>query len=298
MKIAEITSDNNGQMVEFSALVNDKKTNYKKDGNPYILLILQDNTGSIAFPVWDHYDHLNNFLKVNSPIIVNGIVATFNGNIQIRNPVFKAYSDKVNYSDFVPEYSIPQDLIDYFNETVNNLEEKYRKLAIAATGAMGYNEERWQAFITGVAAEKFHGNKRGGLFLHTIGVMKTMEGIIENYITSPFYMSAENCIVKDRLMLKAIVHDIMKIKEYEYNGIIKRKHIKLDHLVMGASYIVEINKELGDIISEEELDDICYSILCHHGEFGNFQPKTIEDILLNSADIIDSQIVNAIENKI
>lgn len=59
MKIAEITSDNNGQMVEFSALVNDKKTNYKKDGNPYILLILQDNTGSIAFPVWDHYDHLN-----------------------------------------------------------------------------------------------------------------------------------------------------------------------------------------------------------------------------------------------
>lgn len=298
MKIAEITSDNNGQMVELSALVNDKKTNYKKDGNPYILLILQDNTGSIAFPVWDHYDHLNNLLKVNSPIIVKGIVATFNGNIQIRNPVFSEYSDKISYSDFVPEYNIPQHLIDYFNKTVNNLEEKYRKLAIAATGAMGYNEERWQAFITGVAAEKFHGNKRGGLFLHTVGVMKTMEGIIENYVNNPFYMSAENCIVKDRLMLKAIVHDIMKIKEYEYNGIIKRKHIKLDHLVMGASYIVEINKELGEIISEEELDDICYSILSHHGEFGNFQPKTIEDILLNSADIIDSQIVNAIENKI
>lgn len=30
MKIADITSENSGQVVEFNALVNDKRTNYKK----------------------------------------------------------------------------------------------------------------------------------------------------------------------------------------------------------------------------------------------------------------------------
>ncbi|KEI95380.1 phosphohydrolase [Clostridium botulinum A2B7 92] len=298
MKIADITSENSGEVVEFNALVNDKRTNYKKDGSPYLLLILQDNTGTIAFPVWDKYEQLNNLLEINSIIAVRGVAATFNGNMQIRNPVINVFKESINYSDFVPEYDIPKNLINYFNETINSLEDKYKKIAIAATGAMGYDKKRWNEFITCVAAEKFHGNKRGGLFLHTVGVMKTIENIIADYITNPFYMSAQNCINKDRLMLKAIVHDIMKIKEYDYEGIIRRKPIKMDHLVMGASYINEINSEVGKILDEEELDDICYSILSHHGEFGNFEPKTIEDVLLNAADIIDSQIVNAIENKI
>nr|WP_025774362.1 HD domain-containing protein [Clostridium botulinum] len=298
MKIADITSENSGEVVEFNALVNDKRTNYKKDGSPYLLLILQDNTGTIAFPVWDKYEQLNNLLEVNSVVAVKGVAAIFNGNMQIRNPAINVFKESINYSDFVPEYDIPKNLINYFNETINSLEDKYKKIAIAATGAMGYDKKRWNEFITCVAAEKFHGNKRGGLFLHTVGVMKTIENIIANYITNPFYMSAQNCINKDRLMLKAIVHDIMKIKEYDYEGIIRRKPIKMDHLVMGASYINEINSEVGKILDEEELDDICYSILSHHGEFGNFEPKTIEDVLLNAADIIDSQIVNAIENKI
>ncbi|APU58633.1 HD domain-containing protein [Clostridium botulinum] len=298
MKIADITSENSGEVVEFNALVNDKRTNYKKDGSPYLLLILQDNTGTIAFPVWDKYEQLNNLLEINSIVVVKGVAATFNGNMQIRNPVINVFKESIIYSDFVPEYDIPKNLINYFNETINSLEDKYKKIAIAATGAMGYDKKRWNEFITCVAAEKFHGNKRGGLFLHTVGVMKTIENIIADYITNPFYMSAQNCINKDRLMLKAIVHDIMKIKEYDYEGIIRRKPIKMDHLVMGASYINEINSEVGKILDEEELDDICYSILSHHGEFGNFEPKTIEDVLLNAADIIDSQIVNAIENKI
>ncbi len=298
MKISDITSEINGHMVQFNALVSDKRTNYKKDGSPYILLILQDDTGSIAFPIWDNYDYMNGMLKPNSVIAVKGVAATFNGNMQIRNPVLKPCPGEINYSDFVPEYEIPEEIFDYFNDVINNLEEKYKKIAVAATGAMGYSEKRWKDFITCVAAEKFHGNKRGGLFLHTVGVMKTMEGIINNYVNNPFYMSAKSVINKDRLMLKAIVHDVMKIKEYDFNGIIRRKTIKLDHLVMGAAYLNQINEEVGSILSEEEMDDICYSILSHHGEYGNFEPKTIEDILLNAADIIDSQLVNAIENKI
>ncbi len=127
MKIADITSENSGEVVEFNALVNDKRTNYKKDGSPYLLLILQDNTGTIAFPVWDKYEQLNNLLEVNSVVAVKGVAAIFNGNMQIRNPAINVFKESINYSDFVPEYDIPKNLINYFNETINSLEDKYKK---------------------------------------------------------------------------------------------------------------------------------------------------------------------------
>lgn len=298
LKIKDLEELKNGEKVQFDALLSDKRTGWKKDGSPYLLIIIQDSTSTLAFPIWDNYDKYNGTMEVNTVIRVSGIVNRYNGSIQIRNPIIENINEDIDYSEFVPVYYIPEELIEYFNTVVNNLEEKYKKIAIGATGAFNYNEERWNAFTNCVAAEKFHGNKRGGLFLHTVGVMKSIDDIIKNYITTPFYMSAKGVINKDRLMLKAIVHDIMKTKEYDYKGIIRRKEIKLDHLVLGAAYVREINNEMGNPIGEEELDDICYSILAHHGEFGNFQPKGIEDILLNVADIIDSQVVNAIENKI
>ncbi|MBE6065142.1 MAG: HD domain-containing protein [Clostridium cochlearium] len=298
MKIQELENLNNGERVEFNALISDKKTGWKKDGSPYLMLVMQDNTGTIAFPVWDNYENLNSHININLVVNIKGIVTRFNGNIQIRNPIINIVNEEIDYGLYVPEYDIPESLIEYFNNIVNNLEEKYKKIAIGATGVNGYNEKRWKDFLSCVAAEKFHGNKRGGLFLHTVGVMKTIESILKDYVTNPFYMNADNVIDKDRLMLKAIVHDIMKIKEYDFDGIIRRKDIKMDHLVLGAAYIRQINVEMGNPLTEEDLDDICYSILAHHGEYGNFEPKGIEDVLLNMADIVDSQIVNAIENKI
>jgi 3'-5' exoribonuclease len=298
MNILEIEKTKAGTQVDFLALVSDKRTGHKKDGSTYLIILIQDNSGSLSFPLWDNFDNYNELIEVNKIIHIKGIVSSFNNSAQIRNPRIKKYDGDIVYSDFIPFYEIPKELIDYFIKIVNNLDENYKKIAIAATGAMGYNEKRWEAFIGCVAAEKFHGNKRGGLFLHTVGVMKSIESILDNYINAPFYMDASNAINKDRLMLKAIIHDIMKIKEYDFEGIIRRKGLKLDHLVMGAAYASEINKEVGNIISDEEMDDICYSILCHHGEYGNYELKGIEDILLNAADIIDSQIVNAVENKI
>lgn len=298
MKIEDISNLSNGDNIEILGMVSDKRIGHKKDGNPYIIMIIQDNTGSIAFPIWDNYQKLMDSVKEGSIVKVRGYAGSFNGNMQIKNPVIQVVTEDIDYSNFVPFYDIPKELITYFMNTVNKLEDKYKKIAIASTGASGYNDKRWKAFLTCVAAEKFHGNKRGGLFLHTVGVMKTMESILSNYIDNPFYMNAKDVINKDRLILKAIIHDVMKIKEYDYDGIIRRKSIKLDHIVMGAAYLIEINNEVGNVLDEEELDDICYSILSHHGEYGKFEPKGVEDILLNIADTVDSQIVNAIENKI
>ncbi len=75
----------------------------------------------------DKYEQLNNLLEINSIVAVKGVAATFNGNMQIRNPVINVFKESIIYSDFVPEYDIPKNLINYFNETINSLEDKYKK---------------------------------------------------------------------------------------------------------------------------------------------------------------------------
>jgi len=88
-------------------------------------------------------------------------------------------------------------------------------------------------------------------------------------------------------MLLAIVHDLKKAEEYEYQDI--RKKCKNGHLVLGAAFIREVNSEVGNVISDEELDDICYSILCHHGN-SEITVQGIDDILLNQADILTARL--------
>lgn len=298
MYIDDISRLENGDAIEFTGLVSDLRTGQKKDGNPFLIVIIQDRTGSISFPIWDNLERFREIVEQNPILHVKGTAGSFNGAVQIKNPSVKPAAGVLSASDFVPSYEISDELVDYFNSTVESLEDRYRAIAVAATGAFGTNKERWDAFSSCVAAEKFHGNKRGGLFIHTVGVMKTMESLLSNYIGNPFYMDAKDAISRDRLVLKAILHDLMKSEEYEYETAIRRKCIKMDHLVLGAAYVREINRECGDVLPPEELDDICYSILSHHGEFGNYPTKSIEDILLNQADLIDSQIVNAVENKI
>lgn len=298
MFIDDISRLSSGDTIEFTGLVSDLRTGQKKDGNPFLIVIIQDRTGSISFPIWDNLDRFREIVEQNPILHVRGTAGSFNGAIQIKNPSVKPAGGELCASDFVPTYDIPDELVRYFNSVVDSLEDRYRKIAVAATGAFGTNSERWDAFYNCVAAEKFHGNKRGGLFIHTIGVMKTMESLLSNYIGNPFHMDAGQVISRDRLMLKAILHDLMKSEEYEYETAIRRKCIKMDHLVLGAAFVRELNKECGNVLPEDELDDICYSILSHHGEFGNYPTKSIEDILLNQADLIDSQIVNAVENKI
>jgi len=296
--IDDISRLNSGDQIEFTGLVSDLRTGQKKDGSPFLIVIIQDRTGSISFPIWDNLDRFREIAEKNPILHVRGTAGSFNGAIQIKNPSVKPAGEGYSASDFVPTYEISDSLVEYFNSMVDSLEDKYRKIAVAATGAFGYSSGRWDAFFNCVAAEKFHGNKRGGLFIHTVGVMKTMDSLLSNYIGSPFYMDAGQVISRDRLMLKAILHDLKKTEEYEYDTAIRRKCIKMDHLVLGAAYVRELNRECGDVLDADELDDICYSILSHHGEFGNYPTKSIEDILLNQADLIDSQIVNAVENKI
>ncbi|MDS0527138.1 phosphohydrolase [Clostridium sp. SHJSY1] len=298
MKINEVKKQKQGTEIQFVGKINKMEIKKRKNGQDYLQIRISDDSDSITFPIWSEAEKLNKIFKSGQTINVKGKLISFNGQSQISYPILTIVNEEIENYKLMPKYEIPEELVKYFEDTINSMEYKYKEIAIAATGALGYNQERWEAFTHCVAGEKNYGNKIGGLLLHTIGVMKNIEGIVGNYITNPFNVNAEEVINKDRLMLKAVLHDIMKTKTYEYKGIIKRKNTKISHIELGVSYINQINIEVGNILNEEELYDIQYSILSQYGEYGVYKFKTLEDKLLHIGDMIDSQISIEVQKKI
>lgn len=296
MQIKDIYKLKDIEIIDITAVLSGKETKYKNiDGKPYLQLTIQDATGTIDFPIWNDYEINNSMLELGKLYKVTGVSGHWQNEIQIKNARCNVLDEEFDIINYMPSYQIPEELFKYFNDTVNSMKAPYKTIATVATGAFGFDKKRWKAFTTCVSATTHHGNKIGGLFLHTIGVMKAVESMCVRYVDDPFFTNAKNVINKDRLMLKAIIHDLKKDEEYEYKGTIKRKKVKLDHITKGIIYLANINYEAGNLLSEEDIEDISYSILSHHGQWGNFEPQSLEDTLLHLADMVDAKIVGAAE---
>lgn len=314
MQIKEIYCKDFTGYVDLVAVVASKLLKPKTSGGNYLEIIVQDATGKITCPLWDKFDETNKLVNEGQVVRVSGskkiyIGANREGNIQVSKAVVVPYDGDLKNYKFVPTYDIPQDTLEYFKNIIYNLQEKYKKIAVAATGIDGYNDTRFNNFIKCVAGEKNHGAKQGGLFLHTVGLLKYIDFIEMNYVVFPFFkdIDIKNLIEIDRLRLEAILHDIEKTKEYEFETIIKRKNILVDHTIRGSIILEELNSEMGNPLNDEEIAVIQDALLCHHGHygkygeydsFGHYKFKSLEATLLHFADMTDSQIMKYAENKI
>lgn len=261
----------------------------KANKEEYLSLTVFDNSGSFTFPIWDDVARFKDLLEENKVYQVSGLVGFYQGNLQIKSPTVVETAE--DPKQFLPKYEIPQELRDYFNQTIANLESPWQEFVIACLKKVEVDK-----FLTCPAATRHHHNRLGGLFLHTVGLMKNVDNIISLYCDKPFWNFNPTVINPSRLRAKAILHDIMKIKEYTYDTAIGRNKYAADHRFMGVGLFQSINDEL-KLLSEEELDSLSYSVLSHHGRYGEevVPPKYIEDVLLHSADMIDSQIIKSAE---
>lgn len=304
MKIIDVLNANHGTTVEFKGVLVDKVLAATKTDTMMLSITLADVTGRISFPVFSLAEKLDKELQEGVAYNVSGVVNIWNGNVQIKSesmnkPPKFVELDKSEYepTDFVGEYTIPQGFIKLFTDTVTDMASPYKELVMEATGCLGCNDERWKQFITAPSAEKHHGNKIGGLFLHTLGVLSNMMNIIKLYERLNVYGDLSNVINKDRLIAKAIIHDVEKINEYQYDTVIRRIPGAVGHLYDGVYLVSKINNSLDTPLERSEIENIKYSILSHHGQYGPCEPKTIEDMLLHLCDMIDSRVVGELEKQ-
>lgn len=288
MKKRFITDIRAGDRVDDIFVLFEKILSQKKDGNNFLNVTLSDKTGTIKGVVWDNVDQIAAGITSGDFAHVNGSVSDYRGTLQVVIKKMEPFSpDRIDPSDFLPQTS--RDIEGMFERLLKRTDSITTDYLKALIDAFFKDKEFVNKFKTAPAAKKMHHAYIGGLLEHTLSMVSLADKIAGHY----------SGIDRDLLLSGAILHDIGKIDEFEYQFKIdySDKGRLLNHIVIG---IKMVDDKLSGIehFPEDQMLLLKHMIVSHHGtrEFGSPEPpKTIEAVLLNYIDEIDSK-VNAIRD--
>jgi len=288
MKKRFITDIRAGDRVDDIFVLSEKILSQKKDGNNFLNITLSDKTGTIKGVVWDNVDQIAAGITSGDFAHVNGSVSEYRGTLQVVIKIMEPFpSDRIDPSDFLPQTS--RDIEGMFERLVKRMDSITTDYLKALIDAFFKDKEFVNKFKTAPAAKKMHHAYIGGLLEHTLSMTSLADKIAGHY----------SGINRDLLLSGAILHDIGKIDEFEYQFKIdySDKGRLLNHIVIGLEMVDEKLSEI-KYFPEDQVLLLKHLIVSHHGtrEFGSPEPpKTIEAVLLNYIDEIDSK-VNAIRD--
>ncbi|MBW1696687.1 MAG: HD domain-containing protein [Deltaproteobacteria bacterium] len=255
----------------------------KKDGNNYLNLVLSDKTGTIKGVVWDNADRVSLSVAVNDVVQIHGVANEYKGELQLVVKKMAVCS---------PEAIDPRDFVPVTERNIENMLDRLIKLSaeLRDPNLRTLLEAFWndtdfvQKFKSAPAAKKMHHAYIGGLLEHTLSMAVLAEKIAGHY-------SGVNI---DLLLAGVVLHDIGKIREFEYKFFIdySDEGRLLNHIIIGLQMLEEKLKGLEDFPYEKAVL-LKHMIVSHHGarDFGSPEPpKTLEAMLLNYIDEIDSKI--------
>jgi len=288
MKKRFITDIRAGDRVDDIFVLSEKILSQKKDGNNFLNITLSDKTGTIKGVVWDNVDQIAAGITSGDFAHVNGSVSEYRGTLQVVIKIMEPFpSDRIDPSDFLPQTS--RDIEGMFERLVKRMDSIATDYLKALIDAFFKDKEFVNKFKTAPAAKKMHHAYIGGLLEHTLSMTSLADKIAGHY----------SGINRDLLLSGAILHDIGKVDEFEYQFKIdySDKGRLLNHIVIGLKMVDEKLSEI-KYFPEDQVLLLKHLIVSHHGtrEFGSPEPpKTIEAVLLNYIDEIDSK-VNAIRD--
>lgn len=270
-------------LVETVFLVRDKIIGMAKNGRPYMTLKLMDRTGEIEGRIWDRVDELSVVFDRDDFVSVSGKASVYMSKMQLVVQELERVEEKdVDLADFLPVSKRSLDeMIAELETVVAGLSDVHLKNLMAAFMAdAGFMTDYTQA----PAAKAMHHVCLGGLLEHSLAVAALAADIAERYPD----------LNRDLLIVGALLHDVGKVAElrfrrsFEYTDVGKL----LGHIVIGVELLENKLRELDDF-PEELTIHLKHLLLSHHGqyEYGSpKRPKTIEAVVLNFIDDLDSKI--------
>jgi len=272
-----------GDVVDDIFVLSEKTIAQKRDGNNFLNITLSDNTGNIRGVMWDRVDGISAGTASGDFVQIQGTVSEYKGNLQlVLKKITVVPADSINPSDFLPatRRDIDKMFLRLLKITASLNGDHIKKLFEAF-----FNDTDFvRKFKNAPAAKKMHHAYIGGLLEHTLSMALLAERIAGHY----------SGIDRDLLLAGAILHDIGKIREfnYKYNIDYSDEGRLLSHIVIGIMMLDEKIKEVeGFPLAQAVM--LRHMIISHHGtrEFGSPEPpKTIEAVLLNYIDEIDAKV--------
>ncbi len=262
-----------------------KKT---KTGDLYLALELNDRTGTLEAKIWDQVSKYKDRFSEKEFVAVTGRTGLYRDQLQLEiENIRRVREEEVDLGDFVR--STEADIIE-MEGTLRLIASGIRNPHLASLIESFLDDE---SFVDGLrrapAAKNYHHPYLGGLLEHTVSVTLMCERVCDLY----------PAVERDLLITAAILHDVGKIEELEYQRSIDYSDQGrfLGHLVLGDEMVRERIRKMENFPAELEMR-LRHAILSHHGELewgSPKQPMTLEALILHHVDNMDAKINSFIE---
>lgn len=272
-----------GSAIDEVFVLAERNMAHKKDGNPFLNVSLSDRTGQVKGVVWDQAERIAAAVAEGDFVHVRAQVGEYRGCLQlVVKDMVRVPADQVNAGDFLAATTRDVGkMFERLTEMTGRMQNPYLKALFEAFWA---DETFVDAYTRAPAAKHMHHAYIGGLLEHTLSMAVLSEMVAGHY----------SGVDRDLLLAGVILHDVGKTRELAYAS-----HIDytdegrlLSHIVIGLSMLDEKLRQVPDF-PQVQAGLLKHMIVSHHGarEFGSPEPpKTIEAVLLNYIDEMDSRV--------
>ncbi len=271
-----------GLKVDGVFILAEKTIATKKDGSPYMNVVLSDKTGSVKCVMWDKVEKAAKEIKAGDYVVAKGSAAEYRGGLQVVIKEIGPCLETVDPADFLK--ATQKDIEGMFTRLLALLETITDAYLTKFFDLLFSDEELVTGFKNAPAAKSMHHAYIGGLLEHTLSMAVLVD------LTGNHYSGVN----RDVVLAGVVIHDIGKIVEYQYTSTIDYSDagMLLHHIPIGVEMIAEKINQI-DGFPQELAMHLKHLIVSHHGTqaFGSpLPPRTLEAVFLHHLDDMDSKI--------
>jgi 3'-5' exoribonuclease len=268
--------------VEHFLLLTNFSVKSTKAGKEYLDLELRDQSILINAKMWDGFQSIIQSLSPGIVVKILGTMDEFNSQPQLKIERIRSAvkEDNVSTADFLPKSQRP---LKEMESELNNIIDQIKNLHLKELLKILLAGENFQKYKKVPAGKAWHHAYIGGLLEHTLEIVKICDLMCEIH----------GEINKDLLITGAILHDMGKIEELEYESGFDYtdKGKLLGHIVIAANLIEKAAGKLENF-PEDLKNQLIHLVLSHQGKLeyaSPVTPKTLEAIVLYHADELSAK---------
>jgi 3'-5' exoribonuclease len=283
MKSPYVSELETNKVATATLLVHSKEIRQKKSGEPFLSLQLGDRTGEVEAKMWDNVAEVMNTFERDDFVRVKGLLQVYNNRPQLTIHKMQRVGD------------CDVDLADFFPASQRDPDEMMAELRrIVASMGNPHLQRLLESFLEdpdiaarykkAPAAKFIHHAYLGGLIEHVLSLCSLCRLTAQHY----------KCVDLDLLLTGAVLHDIGKIYELNYErgfGYSTEGQL-LGHIAIAVRLLERKLACLTDFPATLRTL-VEHMVLSHHGqlEFGSPKvPLFPEALLLHYLDDLDAKM--------
>jgi 3'-5' exoribonuclease len=199
-------SQNENKVITSSFVVASKQVKAKKNGEPYLALVLADRTGQLEAKMWDNVEEFIEAFDQEDFLKIKGLVNKYKNRFQLTiHKLRRMQESEIDFADYLPKTT--KDIGELWRtlaDFVATFENPHLKALVELFMSDPEIAERYR---NAPAAKSLHHAYIGGLLDHVVSLFRICDLACRNYPQ----------VNRDLLLTGAFLHDIGKIHELTYN---------------------------------------------------------------------------------